>query len=127
MVRLASSVLLGGASAACGFAAIGVALYAGSPAQAAAVTLFAGIGFGAGVLCGCLHAVFDGLPKRATTPDAPAGDAADLHPSPAEVAATALAGAASSSLAAARLGPGVGAAETQAQPVAIGDPVSSRA
>jgi hypothetical protein len=105
MLRFIANLLLGGASAACGLAALGLALYAGSPAQASATTLFAGFGFVAGLLCGALHAVFEGLPVlpaaampaealaslvRATLATAVAeraprsGSAADRRPSPAE-------------------------------------------
>ena len=120
MLRLAANLLLGGASSACGFAAVAVALYAGSPAQASAATLFAGFGFVAGLLCGALHAVVDGLPAqpaaamppealaslvRATLASAVAeraprtGSAADRRPTPAQLATAALAEAAATSLA----------------------------
>ena len=120
MLRLAANLLLGGASSACGFAAVAVALYAGSPAQASAATLFAGFGFVAGLLCGALHAVVDGLPAqpaaamppealaslvRATLASAVAeraprtGSAADRRPTPAQLASAVLAEAAVTSLA----------------------------
>jgi hypothetical protein len=126
MLRWVANLLLGGASGACGLAAAGTALYAGSPAQASAAALFAGFGFVAGLLCGGLHAVFDGLPSRpaaalppealaslvratlatatatATAERAPrSGSAADRRPSPAQVASTALADAAARSMSAA--------------------------
>ncbi len=116
-VRLLANLLLGGASGACGLAAAGVALYAGGPAQASAAALFAGVGFVAGLLCGGLHAVFEGVPAqpaaalpaqalaglvRATLATeiaerAPrSGSAADRHstPTPTQLASAALAGAA---------------------------------
>jgi hypothetical protein len=120
-VRLLANLLLGGASGACGLAAVGVALYAGAPAQASAAALFAGVGFVAGLLCGGLHAVFEGVPAqpaaalpaqalaglvRATLATAIAeraprsGSAADRHstptptPTPTQLASAALAGAA---------------------------------
>lgn len=118
MLRLVANLLLGGASSACGFAAVAVALYAGNPAQAAAAVLFASVGFVAGLLCGGLHAVFDGLPVkpvaamrpealaslvRATVASAVAeraprsGSAAGQQPTPAQWAAAALADAAATS------------------------------
>ena len=98
MLRLAGSLLMGGASGACGFAALGTALYAGSPVQGAAVLLFAGTGFGAGLLCGGLHVVFDGLPARAAPALLHEPVAAHGHATPAQLAATALTGAAARSL-----------------------------
>ena len=120
MLRLVANLLLGGAGSACGFAAVAVALYAGNPAQATAAALFASVGFVAGLLCGGLHAVFDGLPVqpvaamrpealaslvRATLASAVAeraprsGSAAGRQPTPAQWAADALADAAATSLA----------------------------
>lgn len=120
MLRLVANLLLGGASSACGFAAVAVALYAGSPVQDSAAALFAGFGFVAGLLCGGLHAVFDGLPVqpaaamppealaslvRATLASAVAeraprvGSAADRRPTPAQLATAALADAAAKSMA----------------------------
>ena len=120
MLRLVANLLLGGAGSACGFAAVAVALYAGNPAQATAAALFASVGFVAGLLCGGLHAVFDGLPVqpvaamrpealaslvRATLASAVAeraprsGSAAGRQPTPAQWAAAALAEAAATSLA----------------------------
>ena len=121
MVRLLAILLLGGASAACGLAAVAVALYAGGPAQASAAALFAGFGFVAGLLCGGLHAVFEGLPSqpaagmpaaalaglvRATLATANAeraprlGSAAGRRRTSAQLARAALAGAAATSMAA---------------------------
>ena len=115
------AMALCGASAACGFAAFGLALYAQSPAAPAAAGLFAGFGFAAGLLCGGLHWVFDAKPSprppalssealaglvRATLASACAerqpghGSAANRRSTPAKVAGTALAGAAASALAA---------------------------
>ena len=119
MVRLLGNLLLGAASGACGLAAVGVALYAGGPAQSAAAALFAGFGFVAGLLCGGLHVVFEGLPAqpaalmppqalaslvRATLATeiaerAPrAGSAAARRPTPDQLASAALAGAAATSM-----------------------------
>ena len=64
MLNLALAVLFGGASVACGFAALGLALYALGPDTTLAAALFGGVGFVAGVLCAGLQAVFDGLPAR---------------------------------------------------------------
>ena len=64
MLRLVANLMLGGASSACGFAAVAVALYGGGPAQASAVALFAGFGFVTGLACGGLHAVIDGPPAQ---------------------------------------------------------------
>jgi hypothetical protein len=115
MKRLSMSLLLGGASSACGFAALGVALYADSPALSEVAGLFAGIGFVAGLACGGLHARL-GSPQapepaalppealahmvRATLASASAerqprsGSAADRRPTPAELASSTLAEAA---------------------------------
>lgn len=144
MLRLAANLVLGGSSAACGFAAVAVALYAGSPQQAWAVVLFAGFGFVAGLLCGGLHAVFDGLPVQpaaAMPPDALAslvratlvtaiaeraprsGSAADRRPTPAELATTALAGAAVTSMTA----PMAHASAAVAQPAPPAAPVIATA
>lgn len=62
MLRLAFSVLGGSASAALGFAGLGLALYANGPAHAAAA-LFGAVGAVAGLVCAGLHIVVDGLPK----------------------------------------------------------------
>lgn len=125
MLMSAWIVLLRGASVACGFAAVGLALYAQSPAASAVAGLFAGFGFTAGLVCGGLHAVFDVKPAaqpaalppqalaalvRATLAGATAerqartGTAADRRPTPAQLASSALAGAAASALAAAPAG-----------------------
>ncbi|MBC7726922.1 MAG: hypothetical protein H7242_04795 [Microbacteriaceae bacterium] len=140
MVRLLAALLLGGTSGACGLAAVGVALYAGGPAQDSAAALFAGFGFVAGLLCGGLHAVFEGVPAqpaaqmlpqalaglvRATLATAIAeraprsGSAADRHPTPAQLASTALAGAAATSMAAPSTTPVVAAVAgaTPPQPI----------
>jgi hypothetical protein len=121
VLRLVLALLASGASVACGFAALGLALYARSPAAEAAAGFFAAIGFCAGLVCGGLHAVFDGLPAPATTslpPEALAGlvratlgsaaaesasarpgTAADRQASPADLAAAALAASARSAAA----------------------------
>jgi hypothetical protein len=122
MLKLMTSLALGGASAACGFAAIAVAMYPGGPAQATAVALFAGVGFGTGLLCGAAQLAFGGMPTPTPAPLAPEAlaslvratlaetrqvraarpavpeRAAGQQPTPAEIAATALAGAAARSL-----------------------------
>ena len=107
MLRPVLAVLMGGASGACGFAALGVALYAPTQAQAAA-ELFAGFGFASGALCALLtpfrrrlaahrHAELAGM-VRATLASAAAeqparsGTAAQRRPT--EAAAAALAAAA---------------------------------
>lgn len=102
-------VLLGGASGACGFAALGLALYAAAQPLAAA-SLFAAFGFAVGLLCALLTPLRQQLPAqrqaelsgdalasmvRATLAQASAergarsGSAADRRP--ADVAAAALA------------------------------------
>jgi hypothetical protein len=53
MLRRVLSLLLGGASGACGFAALGVALYAQGQASAAA-GLFGAVGFVTGAVCAAL-------------------------------------------------------------------------
>jgi hypothetical protein len=121
MVRRLGNLLLGGASGACGLAAVGVALYAGGPAQSAAAALFAGFGFVAGLLCGGLHVVFEGLPAQPAAVMPPqalaglvratlateiaeraprAGSAAARRLTPDQLASAALAGAAATSMAA---------------------------
>lgn len=114
MLRRMLAVWMGGASGACGFAALGVALYAPLQTQAAAM-LFGGFGFAMGALCALLpslrrrlpahrHAELPGpalaglvratLATSAAAAEQPArsGTAADRRP--AEVAAAALAAAA---------------------------------
>lgn len=104
MIKPLLMVLLGGASMACAFAAMGVALYAHGPSAAAAL-LFGSMGALAGLLCAVLQWVFDGLPvpQRAALPaealarlvratlasaasERPArpGSAADPRPAPAD-------------------------------------------
>ena len=115
MKRLWMNLLLGGASSACGFAALGVALYADSPTLSHVAGLFAGIGFVAGLACGGLHAWLDGpqVPEAAALPSEAlahmvraalasasaerqprSGSAADRRPTPAELASSTLAEAA---------------------------------
>ena len=113
MLRRMLAVWMGGASGACGFAALGVALYAPLQTQAAAM-LFGGFGFAMGALCALLPSLRRRLPAhrhaelpgpalaglvRATLATSAAaeqparsGTAADRRP--AEVAAAALAAAA---------------------------------
>jgi len=142
MLMQAWMAMLRGVSAACGFAAFGLALYAQGPAGPAAAALFAGFGFAAGLVCGGLHWVFDVIPAdqpaalppqalaalvRATLASATAerqartGTAANRRPTPADLASSALAGAAASSLAAAPAG-----ALAQVLPAAPGATVDSR-
>ena len=66
MLRRALSVLVGGLSCACGFAALGVALYAQGSATAAAAALFGASGFGVGVLCAALTPWRDPPPAQRT-------------------------------------------------------------
>ena len=63
MLRRVLSVLISGASGACGFAALGVALYAQGPSQAAAL-LFGGFGFASGALCALLPSLRRRLPSH---------------------------------------------------------------
>jgi len=134
----AVSVLLGGASGACGFAALGLALYANRQPLAAA-TLFGAFGFAVGALCVLLTPLRQRLPAqrpadlqgealasmvRATLALAAAergarsGSPADRRP--AEVAAAALALAASPG-AADRAGQ-AGMAATAATPTPLAAP-----
>lgn len=68
MLRLVFALFVSGASMACGFAAVGLALYAHSPSVNAAAALFGSYGFVVGLLCGGLHLVLDGLAVRAQSP-----------------------------------------------------------
>lgn len=141
MLRLAANLLMGGASGACGFAAVAVALYAGSPVLTSAAALLAGFGFVAGLLCGVLHVVLDGLPAQpaaAMAPEALAslvratlatavaeraprtGSAADRRPTATDVAQAALADAASTSLAVAAAAPAKPRDQRQAAPSEFG-------
>lgn len=107
MLRLAFSLFMGGVSAACGLAAIGLTLYAHSPSAMAAAQLFGAVGFVVGLVCGGLHQALRGQPAhgpaalppealaelvRATLANAAAertvraGSAADRRPHPAEPA-----------------------------------------
>lgn len=120
MLKPSVYLLLGGAGTACGFAGLGLALYAGSTAQAAAAALFAGVGFVAGLACGALQARLGAAPAASAVPLAPqalagrvretlasagaeraerSGSAADRRPSAADLASAALAGAAASAAA----------------------------
>jgi hypothetical protein len=112
MSQPALSVLLGGGSGACGFAALGLALYASGPALAGA-TVFGVFGFAVGALCTVLTPLRQGLPVqrqadlpadalasmvRATLAQATAergartGSAADRQPAELAAATLALAG-----------------------------------
>lgn len=55
MKRLALTMFMGGASAACGMAAVGLALYAQGPSAMAAAQLFGAVGFVVGLVCSGLH------------------------------------------------------------------------
>ncbi len=59
--RWLTPVVLGGASAACAYAAVGVALYAQGPSLVAA-WLFAAVGMVAGLICAGLQIVFGDVP-----------------------------------------------------------------
>lgn len=112
MLRLAFSLFMGGVSAACGLAAIGLTLYAQSPSAMAAAQLFGAVGFVVGLVCGGLHQALRGKPAlspaalppealaelvRATLANAAAertvraGSAADRRPEPAAAPAAATA------------------------------------
>ena len=113
MLRRVLAVLMGGASGACGFAALGVALYAPVQTQAAAL-LFGGFGFASGALCALLPSLRRRLPThrhaelpgtaladlvRATlatsaAAEQPARSGTAANRRPAEAAAAALAAAA---------------------------------
>lgn len=137
MTRLLYTLLLGGASGACALAALGLALYAGHPDPWAPASLFAAIGFAAGLVCNCLHLVFGGLPVqpppamsqqalagmvRATLASASAerqprsGTAADRRPTPAELASTVLAEAAAKPAPLPAPQPGAAPAPAEARP-----------
>lgn len=75
MTRTLLALLLGGASTACGLAAVGGVLYAGHPQLLWALQCFAGWGFAAGLVCGGLHLRAHGRPVHAP----PALSTADLH------------------------------------------------
>ena len=55
MLMLGLHLLLGGASCACGLAAVGLMLYGHGPWALSAGQLFAGVGFAVGLLGGALH------------------------------------------------------------------------
>lgn len=65
MLRALLMATMTSASMACGFAALGVALYAHGP-TGAAVALFGGVGALAGLLCAALQLAFDGRPALHT-------------------------------------------------------------
>ncbi len=67
MLRTAVVLLLSGSSLACGFAGMGLALYAHGPALAAA-TLFGLVGFAVGLACATLQMALVGQPSRQTAP-----------------------------------------------------------
>lgn len=66
MTRTLLALLLGGASAACGLAAVGGVLYAGHPQLHWALQCFAAWGFAAGLVCGGLHLRAHGQPMHAS-------------------------------------------------------------
>lgn len=67
MLRTAVVLLLSGSSLACGFAGMGLALYAHGPALAAAA-LFGLVGFAVGLACATLQMALVGQPSRQTAP-----------------------------------------------------------
>jgi hypothetical protein len=69
MMRPLLAVLTGGASSACGLAAVGLALYGQGPSALAAASLFGVVGFVAGLVCGSLHLAMQRQPSH---PQAPA-------------------------------------------------------
>lgn len=62
MLRLLLAAAMAGTSSACALAAVGLALYAQSPALAWVVQVFAAYGFVAGLVCAALHLHFQGRP-----------------------------------------------------------------
>ena len=99
MLRLVLLLLMGAASSACAFAAVGWSLYAQGPAAGFAAQWFGGFGAMVGLVCGGLHMHFHGMPDRSTTAPLPA---------------PALAGMVRATLASA-------AAERQARPGSVAD------
>lgn len=76
MLRLLMILAMGGGSAACGLAAIGLVVYAGHPEVTWVAQCFAAWGFLAGLACGGLHLHFHGRPTPAPAalpPEALAG------------------------------------------------------
>lgn len=71
MLKLVGMLVLGGASTACAFAAVGATLYAHSPAVAWVAQCFAAFGFAAGLACGGLQLHFHGRPAHAPAALAP--------------------------------------------------------
>ncbi|MES2714403.1 MAG: hypothetical protein V4795_01475 [Pseudomonadota bacterium] len=65
MLKLLLALLMGGASAACGLAAVGWTLYAHSPHVVWVAQCFAAWGFAAGLACGVLHLHVHGQPAQA--------------------------------------------------------------
>lgn len=65
MARLTLALLLGAASGALGFAAVGWVLYTGSASAVFAAQWFGCFGAMVGLLCGGLHLQMDGLPQPA--------------------------------------------------------------
>lgn len=101
MLMLGLHLLLGGASCACGLAAVGLVLYGHGPWALSAGQLFAGFGFAVGLLGGALHQWLNQrqhLQPAALPPEALAGlvraTVASLSASRSVAARTAPAGAA---------------------------------
>jgi hypothetical protein len=138
MKRLALAMTMGGASLACGFAGVGFALYAQTSNALPAAWLFAGFGLVAGLVCGGLHLVFDGIQvhERAALPAealaamvraavasavaeraARPGSAADRRPTPAVPAA-----APEPALSAAAVEPMTAASASPSKPVVAARP-----
>ena len=150
MLRALWLAVLSAASMACGFAALGVALYAHGP-TAAAAALFGSVGALAGGLCAALHLAFGSRPAphgaalpapalarlvRATLARAASdrqdrpGSAADRRPAPPAVAvavAAAAAAAAAAGAAASASAAAAAAATPAAAPPATRHPVPAGA
>lgn len=88
---LTISAALAAASAACGFAAIAVAAYAGDPSQSIAAATYALFGAGAGTVCAAVDVAFDDRAARRWPRGGRVASADPAHalPAPAPVAAAA--------------------------------------
>ncbi len=71
MLRLLLALLMGAASGACGFAAVGLALYAPGPHALWAAACFAAYGAAVGLGCGGLQLLVQGQPSAAPAALAP--------------------------------------------------------
>jgi len=118
---MTGALLVSGASTACGFAAIGVALYPHATQMVDAATLFAGFGFVTGVVRMALPMAFDHLPAQARLA---AGQSAGAAPSPLAAMAQATLTAMHTPRAARPAAPGGATAATDsAAPAATAAPV----